>query len=121
MKASSFSKLAFVCALVLGVIVFWAAAAPGKLPGHSVFGAYHPTEPGGCCNGTGDGWCTLAAHPSTPGIPGSLGCTSGQPLIYCEGVSWFTTPRCTLNGEVPCWTNPEDNWYCNNTENMPCT
>lgn len=40
MKALSFSKLAFVCALVLGVMVFWAAAAPSATGADSAIGGW---------------------------------------------------------------------------------
>lgn len=119
MKALSFKKLAFVCALALGLIVFWAAAVPSEETGHSILGAYHPTDPGGCCLDDHGGWCTLAAHPSTPEDPGSLGCNSPSDLVWCEGGLDDPSYTCQTYGTPPCvWTG--DPWYCNNTLSMEC-
>ena len=54
MKALSFSKLAFVCALVLGVIVIWVAAVPSVSNAYAIFGGGGdmPDDTGCACTGT---------------------------------------------------------------------
>jgi len=120
MKLSKLSCLSLIVALCIGLLTLWAAAAPAASAGHAILGAFYPMAEGDCCLDDHTGLCTDAAHPSTPSIPGSLGCTSSSSLIWCEVGGSDPYDTCDMNGEVPCYTIPADNWYCNNTESMEC-
>lgn len=105
MKALSFSKLTFVCAVVLGVIVFWAAAAPSTAStSMGSLGGWVPTWNAVCCYDVtyGEycedwGWCY------------------GGPLITCY-LSFPTNGSCHATGEWTC----KGVWPCTDIHNAAC-
>ena len=98
MKALNFSKLAFVCALVLGVMAFWAAAAPGAISADSLTGGWVPYTGCRLCYNTQLNNC---ANSQSAGVSGCF----SDPLIILLGPgellgTWYPPPVC--NGPYNC-------------------
>lgn len=83
MKAPSFSRIALLLGVILGLMVVWASVAPEATSADMRIGGFVPGEgEGDCCSGTSTADCSDAGDP-----PGSMGCTGGVATICNNGSS----------------------------------
>lgn len=107
MKALSFKKLAFVCALVLGVMVFWAAVAPGATNVDSAIGGWVWTDEGACCWGNVNDNCLNYPWPAV--------CTVFKVVNICNGSG--VGGGCVFEWTYPC----TGNYYCEAAIDTHCS
>lgn len=108
MKALSFSRLTFVCALVLGVMVLWSAAAPSATGADSAKGGWIWVNCETPCWGNGDIYCDEDEAP--PAV-----CTNHDLVNVCNTSG--SGGLCTLDPETPCTGNAA----CNAAQDTHCS
>jgi hypothetical protein len=93
MKAFSFSRISLLLGVIVGLMVVWAAAAPGTMTTDSLIGGWVPTPAGDCCEGDHEEPCD--DYPSCD--------EDDTPIVTCENLDPDPViGNCTAGDEQPC-------------------
>lgn len=117
MKALSFRRVSLVIGLAVGIMAFWAAAAPIATDAHSLIGGWGPSSGCPTCYGT------IYLSPLTDCVNAeyegeSMQCTGGTATICDSGGSG---PKCCgADDNIPCSGNQQSHPLCFTTHDAEC-